>query len=400
MLSAAFLASAQVQLARADVMELREMEPTPVSMTCLVRTGQLSQRQDHALRMALAKMQQGSPRHSEGTIRDLLGGSSVMIERLPAHVRISMGGPPEAGQSALSILFGLLTQVKFEVTDLVALEQALAEQGPDPVWTWHLESSRDSRPVTLPELRQVYHSVFQPKNISIAIHGGAGQTDFTSQWRTLEDEWTVRPTNEFFLNAAETPNQKLRIGQISLVGSSASWRPDRHLALCALGIGKGSLIFKAWRETMGISYAQEAAWLPMAEGFAPVFWAKTDDETVRSEPETMRKQLLDGIEGWTEADRVRALGIQRGIEKGTVPFGAFVSTPSRTATGGNAMDRTFLQALWLSQMRSRQDPNQLSAQLEGVTLDEMKQAATEMVKSAVVHVSDSETSVSAGMVSR
>jgi hypothetical protein len=240
-------------------------------------------------------------------------------------------------------------------------------------------TERDVRPLTRSEVEGAYSSVFRPDRITLAVYGvGAGE-ELELAWRNYERHWKTRANLPFALTPTLAPSPPALDG-IALRGRPKPWSTSRLLAIGALGVGKGSAVFQAWRSELGASYQQEGALVSTEGGFTPVLWARTDSKLA---VEDFRKALLENIESWQEIDRLRAVGVLKNGWQNGIPVSPFVGTSHTVLSSSNA-DRTYLTALWRLKTGTLWEPSLVWNALDSVSLEDLKSSAIELVETALL----------------
>jgi hypothetical protein len=156
------------------------------------------------------------------------------------------------------------------------------------------------------------------------------------------------------------------------------------LAVYALGVGKGSAVFRVLREREGWSYRQEAFLWPTPKGFRTRLLMATDlpnDDW----PKAMRAALRADVEGWTDADLKRATGLAKAQMVRGIGPDPFYLTPKGPA-GETPAGQAFETAYWHGKAGRALDEARLASQFELVRLDELKETALDMLDRAIGRV--------------
>jgi hypothetical protein len=179
-------------------------------------------------------------------------------------------------------------------------------------------------------------------------------------------------------------------GITTLEWASPEWKsnetsPARWLALYALGAGKGGSLYRIARERHAWSYRQDAFLWPTFAGWrARLFVPMALADGAADRAKTIADELLTDIATWDEVARARALGMAqanlvRGVPFGPVLLGDF--TLGRTQS-----DRALWGTYWQMKTGRPWTEGALLGQMDGVTVEDLKSAAVEIVKSAELRI--------------
>jgi hypothetical protein len=158
------------------------------------------------------------------------------------------------------------------------------------------------------------------------------------------------------------------------------------LAVIALGSGKGSTMFEKLREEQGWSYRQEAVLWPTVGGFVPRFIMASGDKTPGPElAKAMKLKMLEGVQAWMDSDLARARGMAEGIMNRGFEMSPLYFNPSWPVTE-SLDDQVFLRGYWRMKTGQAWDPKKLLGQMAAASLQEVKDAASDMLTNAIPHV--------------
>ena len=150
------------------------------------------------------------------------------------------------------------------------------------------------------------------------------------------------------------------------------------LATYALGVGKGSSLFRIPREKHGWSYLQSSFLSPTLAGWEPRLFVaalrKTFTENMISD---LRQDLADDVKSWSEDDRTRALQMLEATLTRGVPYGAIWLGDG--PVGESLQDRTEFSDYWMMKTGQPWDPQKLIDICESVDLDTLKTTALKIV---------------------
>lgn len=237
--------------------------------------------------------------------------------------------------------------------------------------------------VTIEQVRNLYAVAFRPENITLVfggeLLGGEGQK-----------EAAVR-----FVPAAQAPSRlrfdrparprlstKDRVATFELCGdpltpNSVSGKA-KLLATFALGVGKDAGLFKIVRQRLRLSYRQEAVLWPSQRGWLPRFlFARSADD---ARPETLgevREALLKDVETWEAPTLERARVMAKAAFSGSSPVTPFWVSPDGRMTS-SLSDR----CAWTGLNAMMTGAGVETPELDDVTLEELKAAATDMLDKA------------------
>jgi hypothetical protein len=121
---------------------------------------------------------------------------------------------------------------------------------------------------------------------------------------------------------------------------------------------------------------------PAVGGFLPRLLMATNDATPPFElAASMKEELTKAVGEWTEADVSRARGMAEGILFRGLEMSPFYFNPS-WPVGTSLHDRTFMTAYWPMKTGSDWNPRKLMGQMALASVDDVKAAATDMLKDA------------------
>jgi hypothetical protein len=100
---------------------------------------------------------------------------------------------------------------------------------------------------------------------------------------------------------------------------------------------------------------------------------------------TIKADLLDDIGAWTAASHDRAVGMATAVLIYHVPFSPIYVLGSSPA-GDSLEDRTFLAGYWQMKTGKPWDPKELLESMKRVSLDDLKEQATNILTTAMPRV--------------
>ncbi|MEZ5163748.1 MAG: hypothetical protein R2688_08350 [Fimbriimonadaceae bacterium] len=188
----------------------------------------------------------------------------------------------------------------------------------------------------------------------------------------------------------ETPAPLLRsrIGVSSFEFRGKAFTPatpfsgSMFLATIALGMGKGSTLWRVVRQDMGLSYVQEGLLWPTVDGWVPRFIVLRGTE--ESEVELfakMREKIVADMDSWDESHLIRAQALAKAsLERGSdlSPFWIAPDEPIQPSLE----DRCAWVGLLELTKTGSVGMKTLSSALENVDLETVKDQAKKMIESA------------------
>lgn len=331
------------------------------------------------------------PREVEGfSQRDILAvtnGDTVHIGVGPDYLIISFSVPPVNWLAGLSLMDALCKR-----SHLVPPETFQAPQLSP--WTWALKPYPRTFAAPAPQVRELYESLFQPENITLAVGGAITPGQAQKDWGAKLSDWPAyRAGRKSY--ADDAPPKDLEhspsgLASVELIGppiaANDAALPLKTLALVALGSGKGASLFRVERQALRMSYRQEALLWPTPTGWQSRLISLTlPAQDLREKTEQLRKALRDDVSKWTDADLQRAQGMADAVFLRGVDFSPFAFGPNG-ALDGSLGSRTFLQAYWQLKTGNAWDAEAFVQQMHAVKLDDLKSTAANMLDVAMKRV--------------
>ncbi|MGE3126020.1 MAG: hypothetical protein AB7F50_06650 [Fimbriimonadaceae bacterium] len=307
----------------------------------------MSARQEAALQLLALALRDGSTELSRTRTVALASqtGRGLETEAWPGALVVRFSVP--RGQLAIA---GLLTEGLIEraaLTDSAIREAITQLRSEKPTALEQALGTRvyDYSKVTPSDVRDVYNLVRSGGRTRICIGGafevGRGLAEIVPR---LDDESSLnKPRTGLPWEAAHGPVGGIEVARIDL-GTWTQVEPRQFLALVALGTGKGSSLFRAWRLRSPESYWQQALLAPTGGGYHATLVALRKVRTGEDDwAARMRSALLDDVKGYTQSDLDRALAVARECLLGQFPNSPLVSL-GWEPLGQSLADRCFLQA--------------------------------------------------------
>ena len=318
----------------------------------------------------------------------LQGGDRIRCSVSSDSIQVKVTLPAGQLANAAALLESVLRRPTLNPDLLARVAQAKPFVTQDP-WDLALHDyAPDFGKLQPGDVEEVRRRVFQPSRVWIAAAGGFKPGEAREALAKRFGEWTDDAMPRPFVDGVPVaPSAGLGgVAVHTLVAPTVPSRdvalPQTLLAIYALGAGKGSSMHRVVREKLGLSYRQEALLRGMPEGFSPRFlFARTGHEGEGDLLEKVRAALLDDVKAWGERDRVRALGVAKGVLAGRLPLDPLSIGESGPAPPG-VEGRAFLAAYWPMKTGAPYDQARLAALMSSVRLVDLKEDATTMLTKA------------------
>ncbi|MCO5295504.1 MAG: hypothetical protein M9921_01470 [Fimbriimonadaceae bacterium] len=318
----------------------------------------------------------------------LQGGDRMRCILTPDSIRVTITLPKGQMAIAAALLESVLRRPSLEEADVQRALEELPFQHDEPWWQALASGTPDAGRVRTGTVRELAKRLFRPDTVVLSAAGafepGEARAALESRFagwqavalpRPLPDAPPVEAWREYHG----------RVHVLAWAGKPFSGRdvalPQRLLALCGLGVGKGSVLHEVVRESLALSYRQEAMLRPDPDGFAPRLMFAHRGTWSAEMFDTVQTTVLKAVQEWTEEDRERALGIARAELMGDVPLG-LLALDAHGPPPYDLRGRAFLAGYWLMKTGSPYDPSGLLQSMGSVRLQEMKDAAREIVETS------------------
>ncbi len=342
---------------------------------------EFGERDRQRLAVAVRVLVDGSQEYSRRQIFEITDGDTVHASLLPDGVLIRIAVPKANLTNGLALMDGILRR---PTVQQVSLDAALRRIQRAEVGSWAAAlrpRHNDLKTIKADDARSVLLRVFDPRRVAVAAVGGFAAGAAQTRWAERTVDWKPQPEPRYpdISPASEPTENPSGVTTIELRGRPFSALDPsfaaRWLALIALGVGKGGSLFRDVRQVEGWSYRQEALLWPDRAGLIPrlvVAAAPEDGEANRAEG--LRATLEKAVEGWTEDDRLRALGAAT-LDLGPLWIGD-------APMGRTPYDRAALDAYWYAKAGARWDFDRLLDTMREVSLADLKSEATRLLQGA------------------
>ncbi len=342
---------------------------------------EFGERDRQKLAVVVRVLSDGTQEYSRRTVFRVTDGGTVQASLLPNGVIVRFSVPKANLSNGVALMEGLLRRPTLVQESLDVALRRLQRREPD-YWTAALRPGGNSLKTLRPgEARAVLLRVFSPARTVVSAVGGFAEGEARSRWKALTADWKPLPEPRYpDISVAPEPKESATgVTTVELRGAPFSAAdpalPARWLAMVALGVGKGSSLFRDVRQVEGWSYRQEAVLWPDRGGLVPRLVVVTTPEAGEaSRAEGLRATLRKSIDGWTEEDRLRALGAVR------LNLGPLWILDAPMSDG--LLDRATLEAYWMAKAGVGWDADRLRESMRGIALDALKAEAAALVTNA------------------
>jgi predicted Zn-dependent peptidase len=392
-------ALALAALSGPQVLEYPDPKAPNIVVQAVVKLGPLSGREQAMAQIIDDTLLDATDSYDEGQIwqYSTLAGESMKCSLSGDHFRIQLTVPK--GQMSLA---GELTAELLEHSRLtegvIQSDIVTASIRPASYWSELLQPFKlNYKKMHHDEVMEFYHKVFVPANTTIAVAGPFTTGEGQAAMDKYIGDWSAPKVPSYVRHIQDPPppllgHHAFPVTTVELYGpeygSSEADFAANLLVTTALGVGKGSSMFRVLREKMDLSYIQQAIVAPTPGGFQThlVMIVKPSAEEAPL-VDTMRAALAADVATWNEDTRKRALGMALAFLQNEA-----IATPlyldGASAVGFGHDDHIFLNAYWTEKMGNAWDPGALLTLMRQVTLEDMKKMASDLVANAqggVIH---------------
>lgn len=376
---------------RPPVVFAPEPEAPNVTVQALVRLPKMGDAQRLCVKVAWDSILEGSEEYSRVTLRNYSQqtGKPLLALELGDHLLLRLTFPKNQLGTAMAMAESILRRPLLLSESLEAAISRAFTPSTDPWFTaLHPEGWSEAKP-SRDEIVAEYRRLVRPENVVLSIGGGFEPAAAQKELARF-DGWTPsgagRPVREWA--AAARPLLKVS-GEATLFELAGPDRPANRasaasdlMAAVALGVGRGSTLYRVAREANGWSYRQEGFWQPTPGGWRlRMILARRSAEDAPAFLTEWREAMQADVKEWTQADRSRAVGVLRGwLEKGIGIAPVLLLPEGRPVA--SLEERTHLRAWWRMKFGEELDAESVVRQAEQVKLDDLKASALEMLEKA------------------
>ncbi|CAN5342256.1 hypothetical protein BH11ARM1_BH11ARM1_11450 [soil metagenome] len=357
------------------VIETPDPSARRVSIQAVVMLPKLTEFEKGMLDVLVKTIPKRTAEYSKTEMLIATDGATVTCDRMPDSVRIGVSVLPDNFRAGMGVVNNLLHKATLSDADLIAAnsEPEMVSRWMSPRWTadYPMDRFRTDR------ARALYGQVFQPENITISVGGAFENGAAAAIWKRDVASWGGPRIHPFQDDFSVSKPRVMEGGNPKIEHVDHAFDPSAKniLAMFALGSGKGSSLFRIVRDQMAVSYRQEAIIWPTDAGFQSCLqWATSGDTKLAD----VQAALTKDIDAWTDAERLRAIGMASGVFDLGVDASPFYFTPTGPI-GHDLDDRTFMKAYWYAKTGQDWDPAKLIKDMRSVSLDDLKAAAKTIV---------------------
>lgn len=372
------------------IVEVVEPNADSIVLQAVAELPELGEREMAQARILADVLPEGTEDYSAATIRRFssLAGKRLTCTAMPDHIGIKLTVPRGQLATGVSLLDSIIRRASLPEEAIAASLRHVPSQFRSYWWEalnpWKPEFSR----ITREQVMTLYYRAFQPDRLAIAVGGAISPGEAIVAWGKRFEGWKGPrlPTYRASPPAKAQITRLRNVTTIDIAGPPFSGNeamvPQRLLAAIALGSGKGSTAFRIWRDSMGLSYRQEAVVWPDPKGFrlrliaAMLPISQPDQLTAR-----MRTSIGEDIAKWNFETLERANGMAEGILLHGAPVSPLYLS-SEHPIGDSLDDRTFMAAYWLMKTGTNFDARRILTSMRAASLEDIQKVARELVENA------------------
>lgn len=375
--------AAALALQTPSIITMPDPKSPETCVAAVVKLPQLGDEDWQTLELIAHVLPDGSMTYTRQSVLQVTDGHRVHVILQPDALILSVEASSKSSQGALKVIASILTEpalVQGELDD--GIQELLAQK------TGYFDEAISRPKFSLPAVSSetalaLFKRIIRPDRVSIAFGGSGSFAEMQSKWSDLTASWQV-PDDDSFQDLTP-PKLALSHDEVQAlvlrgpeVLPSTGQLPAALLATCALGVGKGSSLFRVPREKHGWSYLQSGFLSPTLAGWEPrLFIAALRRTFTENMISDLKQDLVDDIKSWTEDDRTRAVQILEATLTRDVPYGAVWLGDG--PVGESLQDRTEISDYWMMKTGQPWDPEKLVDICESVDLDTLKAAALKIV---------------------
>ncbi|MEI7577807.1 MAG: hypothetical protein WCK51_13015 [Armatimonadota bacterium] len=361
------------------MIEFPTTEGEVVAIEALIRLPKLEPGHRFRLEQAAYNAVKMTPQYGKRDISRILApGYRFRIDQLADTLRIGLTVEPKDLGSGLSVLSSVLTEPTF-------LPDAIKVESMPAISPW-LKAIRsfDLVPMEVDQglLQDIWKYVIRPEAITVGVRGPIPAGRATQLWHERERFWQEYLPNKTV--SGRSPKLRLDIGNppILLFSSQVSvLEPLDIMAATLLSGGKDTILWKVCRESLTMSYQQDAFLIPTSSGWEFKIAIATDKRILEEDAvNQLKSKLLTSVDQLSEADLSHAKGLLTGFFELGQP-GIPIRIGNTQLTGGDANEMLF-RDLYLAAKSS--PPFSSSSWLAGSSLADAKKRLRSIIENSSV----------------
>lgn len=365
-----------------------------ITVQAMISLPELTPREETAFRAALESIMEGTEEYSKTQLKQWTRQTGVepKIEMMPGFARIGLSFPKGQFSTAASMIESLIRRPKIDRGSLEQWKLAVDRLTADP-WSIALWPDRASiQGLRFEDPHAAYKRYVTWGSVTLAIGGAVSQTDALSLARRFSDWKPTRlpPVVTDYSKITPLLKSSFPINSMEIAlpefdpideSATASWA-----AVFALGVGKGSSLFRVLRDELGYSYRHELVLWPTDGKFKPrILILRKDGEFQAESVREIREILLKAVQAWTPAEVARASGMVRSSWLNLSGPNPLYLSPLGPLTD-SVEDQTFLKLFWKTRTGSEWDPDALASKVDGLSVAHVQQIAAQWLESGSIRV--------------
>jgi hypothetical protein len=363
------IAALLVYAAGRHVLETVSPSATNIRLVAIVSLPPLGPHGTRIARSIVASMKGDTDDFTRRQVLDIVS-TGPRFEWTPDHIRVEFTVGPKSLRTGLRLMESLVRRP--------SIENLLTAPEGSPWSRAAYQIQPDLRPMGPAEVDAIRSIILRLDRITVAVSGPIVPGEPTQYWQEISQENPDPKPIKFYEPAPPPVNLPSVVN--SLAGPAISANdpdlPATILAMIALGSGKASTLHRVLREDLGLSYRQEAVLTPVPQGWIPQLIFQLGPGSGGDSLSVAKAAIANDVSSWTEANRLRALGMAKVIFRLGVPFSPLYNEPSGPSGSG---EETFFDAWWFSRTGQRFDVAAFLDRLGSVDLEKLKKTAAQIV---------------------
>lgn len=308
------------------------------------------------------RMGNGSASHPASTIRDLTEGEGVTVRWLPTGLRVGAVVPREFLADGIALVQSSVWASRWQ---------------PGPRESWPLRDRLTfATPSWQPTEEELAHwrQRHLPRDAGwVIIEGDFQPGEAAQQWSEGRQRLGIR--------SAPRPRPRAYPSLLPASDGTVTWRGPvtrdafpTLAAVFALGIGKGSSVFRVVRQDLGLVYDWEAVLWPTADGAQGILSLGSGQTLDRAD---LTSRLLADIEQWDQSSLDRAAGMARASWRHGVNWDPLRFGPSNRSARG---EESFRTEFWRRHLGGDWDLDRIAEQISRLPVETVQTAARAIVQ--------------------